>query len=297
MEIVVKDIITSLFIYKSQIYTSSLDGNIYQTDIETKYISNEKVEFSLNKYFEDFRSIWQNSLTDRKITFEFRGDATDQCVIRAFEIDLDCIFNNLLSNALNALKGFSDIEKKISISCQNVNDNIEILFSDNGKGLDNKYKDNPEQIFDLFESSKVDQYGNVIGTGLGLSAVFGTIQEYYGAITVYSEVNVGSIFHIYFPLASNIAQEEKFLKEIKRGSGTILVIDDENNSKSLEALNTLIDEIMTYAKLEQGAPSLDLEKIIFVRQYSKIIKIIWLECAPLKRMTVLVLTNMNTIAL
>ena len=39
------------------------------------------------------------------------------------------------------------------------------------------------------------------------------------------------------------------------------------------------------------------EKIIFVRQYSKIIKIIWLECAPLKRMTVLVLTNMNTIAL
>ena len=48
-----KDIITSLFIYKSQIYTSSLDGNISQTDIETKYISNEKVEFSLNKYFEE----------------------------------------------------------------------------------------------------------------------------------------------------------------------------------------------------------------------------------------------------
>ncbi len=27
--------------------------------------------------------------------------------------------------------------------------------------------------------------------------------------------------------------------------------------KDIEALNTLIDEIMTYAKLEQGTPSLD----------------------------------------
>ena len=34
--------------------------------------------------------------------------------------------------------------------------------------------------------------------------------------------------------------------------------------KDIEALNTLIDEIMTYAKLEQGTPSLDFEKIILV---------------------------------
>lgn len=158
----------------------------------------ERKNVNLNKYFEDFRSIWQNSLTDRKITFEFRGDATDQCVIRAFEIDLDCIFNNLLSNALNALKGFSDIEKKISISCQNVNDNIEILFSDNGKGLDNKYKDNPEQIFDLFESSKVDQYGNVIGTGLGLSIVQTIISEYSNSTIKIIESSKGLSFKITF---------------------------------------------------------------------------------------------------
>lgn len=160
----------------------------------------ERKNVNLNKYFEDFRSIWQNSLTDRKITFEFRGDATDQCVIRAFEIDLDCIFNNLLSNALNALKGFSDIEKKISISCQNVNDNIEILFSDNGKGLDNKYKDNPEQIFDLFESSKVDQYGNVIGTGLGLSIVQTIISEYSNSTIKIIESSKGLSFKITFKI-------------------------------------------------------------------------------------------------
>ncbi|WP_445115126.1 sensor histidine kinase BfmS [Acinetobacter sp. WZC-1] len=34
--------------------------------------------------------------------------------------------------------------------------------------------------------------------------------------------------------------------------------------KDIEALNTLIDEIMTYAKLEQGTPSLDFENIVLV---------------------------------
>lgn len=34
--------------------------------------------------------------------------------------------------------------------------------------------------------------------------------------------------------------------------------------KDIEALNTLIDEIMTYAKLEQGTPSLDFEKIVLI---------------------------------
>jgi two-component system sensor histidine kinase RstB len=34
--------------------------------------------------------------------------------------------------------------------------------------------------------------------------------------------------------------------------------------KDIEALNNLIDEIMTYAKLEQGTPSLDFEKIVLV---------------------------------
>ena len=36
----------------------------------------------------------------------------------------------------------------------------------------------------------------------------------------------------------------------------------EQIDKDIEALNTLIDEIMTYAKLEQGTPSLDFEQIV-----------------------------------
>lgn len=40
--------------------------------------------------------------------------------------------------------------------------------------------------------------------------------------------------------------------------------------RDIEALNTLIDEIMTYAKLEQGTPSLDFEEIILIDLLSQV---------------------------
>ncbi|WP_374570414.1 sensor histidine kinase BfmS [Acinetobacter sp.] len=60
--------------------------------------------------------------------------------------------------------------------------------------------------------------------------------------------------------------------------------------KDIEALNTLIDEIMTYAKLEQGAPSLDFEQIILFEVLDQVLietealktgKILELQAPPL----------------
>ena len=41
--------------------------------------------------------------------------------------------------------------------------------------------------------------------------------------------------------------------------------------KDIEALNTLIDEIMTYAKLEQGTPSLDFEDLVLVEVLDQVV--------------------------
>lgn len=160
----------------------------------------ERRNLNLNDYFETFKAIWQNSLNDRNIIFEYNGDETNQSVLRCFEIDLDCIFNNLLSNSLNALKGYSDSEKKITIASAYKDGIIEIFFSDNGKGLDNKYKDNPNQIFNLFESSKVDQYGNTTGTGLGLTIVQTIITEYNNSSIKIIEQEKGLGFKITFKI-------------------------------------------------------------------------------------------------
>lgn len=156
----------------------------------------ERKNIDLNKYFSDFKSIWKNALEDREITLEINLSNEQKCSVKAFEVDLDCIFNNLLSNSLNALKGVINTEKMIKISCLFVNGNVEIEFSDNGKGLDEKYIDNPNQIFNLFESSKVDQHGNIIGTGLGLSIVKTIISEYNSASIEIVEFTRGLSFKI-----------------------------------------------------------------------------------------------------
>lgn len=141
----------------------------------------ERTNLDFTDYFERFKSTWVKALQQRKIELDLVGAEDSTCIIRAFEVDMDSIFNNLLSNSINALYGFNNQTKKITISWRKVNDDVEVIFEDNGKGLDDKYKTDPEQIFNLQESSKKDNRGNIIGTGLGLYIVKSIIEEHNGS--------------------------------------------------------------------------------------------------------------------
>lgn len=138
----------------------------------------ERTNLNFADYFESFKSTWGKALEQRNIKLVLTGDKNSLSTMRAFEVDMDSIFNNLLSNSLSALKGVKVQQKTIEISWKKNDENIEIIFSDNGKGLNDKYKDNPDEIFKLLESSKTDRTGNVIGTGLGLYIVKSIIEEY-----------------------------------------------------------------------------------------------------------------------
>jgi len=138
----------------------------------------ERKSIDFNDYFKRFKSTWSKALLQRNIYIDLNPDEKEIAIIRAFEVDLDSIFNNLLSNSMNALKGYKINDKKIIINWKKVDANIEITFSDNGRGLEKKYLGNPDEIFNLNESSTKDKEGNVIGTGLGLYIVKSVIQEY-----------------------------------------------------------------------------------------------------------------------
>lgn len=102
-------------------------------------------------------------------------------------------------------------------------DYLEILVSDNGIGMD---KDIQNHIFEPFFTTKVKGKG----TGMGLAAVYGIINNHHGNITVKSTPKKGTTFKIHFPLSSELVDEEKAMTPLKKIEGKtfkIMVVDDE----------------------------------------------------------------------
>lgn len=160
----------------------------------------ERKNLDFSKYFENFKANWSKALEQRNISLELKKEDDEEHTVRAFEVNMDSIFNNLLSNSINAHYGYNKEGKKIEISWKKNENNIEIIFSDNGKGLDGKYKDIPEEIFNLNESSKTDNKGNKIGTGLGLYIVKSIIEEYNNSSISILRVDEGLTFKISFKI-------------------------------------------------------------------------------------------------
>jgi signal transduction histidine kinase len=79
----------------------------------------------------------------------------------------------------------------MKITSQVSGDNLEIRFSDTGKGIS---KDKIRNIFDPLVTSKV------YGPGLGLTFALRIIQDHKGTISVESEPEKGTTFTIKFPI-------------------------------------------------------------------------------------------------
>lgn len=98
---------------------------------------------------------------------------------------------------------------------------IELEVRDTGSGIP---MDIVHRVFDPFFTTK--EQGK--GTGLGLSAAYGTIQQHNGAITVYSDQDYGTCFHLYFPLTQKDVLQVTGTERPVRGEGLVLLIDDEH---------------------------------------------------------------------
>ncbi|RMG50403.1 MAG: response regulator, partial [Acidobacteria bacterium] len=80
------------------------------------------------------------------------------------------------------------------------------------------------RIFDPFFTTK----GVGKGTGLGLAVVYGIVRNHGGAIDVDSRVGEGTRFTIHLPVAESVeAYQESPPPEVERGTGTILLVEDE----------------------------------------------------------------------
>ena len=127
---------------------------------------------------------------------------------------------------------------------------LEIEFRDTGCGIPT---DQLDRIFEPFFTTK----GRGEGTGLGLAAVLGTVQMHKGAVTVYSEVGAGTVFHVQLPLTEEAAVKHTPAGQLVRGSGLILIVDDEAVMR-VTAAAVLEDLGYNVLLAEDGVSGLDL---------------------------------------
>ncbi len=204
-------------------------------------------------------------------TIEIRESVDPNCdAISANPTQMHQILMNLCTNAYYAMRDQGGILvislAEMDITPDNYIANLDLPtgkylrleVSDTGTGIE---KDKQERIFEPYFTTKpMDD-----GTGLGLSVVHGIVTSHSGHITVYSEPDQGSTFHVYLPvIVKHQTREEPLLaEEVSGGPERILLVDDDEKIGCLEkeqleslgyqvtALTSGVEAVETFRKAPQ----------------------------------------------
>lgn len=155
-----------------------------------------------------------------------------QLLVEADRGQIEQVLLNLYVNAWQAMPDGGELY--LEISAVVLDDNYckpfevkpgryaKVSVTDTGIGMN---EDTRRRIFDPFFTTKEKSRG----TGLGLASAYGIIKNHGGIITVSNNRNHGTTFDIYLQISKKEIQQEVATDgAMVKGSGTILLVDDEN---------------------------------------------------------------------
>nr|WP_241006623.1 HAMP domain-containing sensor histidine kinase [Morganella morganii] len=157
----------------------------------------KRKELSIVDYFDRLYKNWKTTLDARGI--ELIINIPEYLSIRAFEVDFDSIFINLFTNTIEAFDlPNQNLVRRITISAEEFSSILQITYQDTGPGISSAI-DEQNDIFEPQVTTKKDEYGNIVGTGLGMWIIKKTVEEYAGKSIILK--NIGeSGFGIRFEL-------------------------------------------------------------------------------------------------
>jgi len=178
---------------------------------------------------------WLERSINKQINIKQRLGANPP-TISGDETQIQNAFLNIAINARDAMDEGGDLIFETSTVDFNKKACVALPFSvspgkylltsitDQGVGMD---KETMEHAFEPFFTTK----GPGKGTGMGLAAVYGTVQNHHGTVSIESEVGKGTTLKIYLPLLeeakSSRKRNNKITEPAPEVTGRILVVDDE----------------------------------------------------------------------
>ena len=167
---------------------------------------------------------WYNEPRRQGIEIEVERSLGELPDIMGAPSELREVFVNLILNAVQAMPDggtitFNTYETGRQEVCAEV--------TDTGIGMSDDVQEN---IFEPLFTTKGEQ-----GTGMGLSASYGIVQEHEGTIDVKSEPGNGTTFTLTFPLADESEPErtEADTEPTDNENVRVLVVDDEEMVRSI----------------------------------------------------------------
>ncbi len=209
--------------------------------VDIRELIKQSVEFSM--------PMWKNMAQSNGINYQIDTDGVkDVAIVLCNSTEIREVFINIIKNALDAMPDGGTV----SFSTRNTSDKVYVAVSDTGVGMSEYIL---KHVFDPFFTTKLP-----VGTGLGMSMVYGILTRHCGKINVESEVGRGSTFTLELPVTRNTVTPITSLDEglnTKSIDLSILVVDDEVNI--CELLNVyLSSEGHSVKTVYNGADAIDI---------------------------------------
>jgi two-component system cell cycle sensor histidine kinase/response regulator CckA len=184
---------------------------------------------SLNDFVEETLHLIQHSINSAiRLETDLPDGISD---VEADATQMQMVLSAVLNNASEAIEGKGRIRiitrnERIDEEFVKTHPDLKpglyacITIEDEGKGMDEQTRD---RVFDPFFTTKFQ------GRGLSMAAVYGIIRNHGGSISVDSALGKGTVVRIYLPAEEVQAEPaEETEAEVTTGSGTLLVIEDED---------------------------------------------------------------------
>jgi len=205
------------------------------SQLHTKQLVIKNFAYDFIQFINEFTKAYNSQIKRKNLVFITKiNPCLETFNIIADKNKIHKILKHLVDNAIKfTIKG------SIVIDILLTNEEIHFSVADTGIGIS---QDMQQIIFEPFRQIEVGMSRNYGGNGVGLAIVKGYVQLLNGKITLQSEFNIGTSFHVTIPIQTilHIDKLNKSAEKLTKKVETILIVEDEPSN--LEYLLEILDK-------------------------------------------------------